>query len=342
MKKQITGMFVCLAMGLIAGCGPSKESAAASSDPAAKGAKPAVNPIVLRLGHTNAETDSRQTEVLKFADLVEKRTDGAVQVKVYAGGVLGTAREMVEGMQVNLCEIVVEGYNCMAYFSKLGYDTLPYLYDNYEHFMAAWYKSDVGPKWKSIASDVGFEVFGPSFRGFRIVTSTKPFKNADEVKGLKIRTPNVQPFIGTWKALGTQATPMNLAEVLTGLQQGTVEAQENPVILSYNFGFYDVCKYVIKTNHVCGADIFMMSKKFFDSLDPKYQKVIKETADEVAKEISEYNAKNEDAFFQKFKDKGCTIIEPDVNSFRKKLANFTNDVFPQMKEIVEMVKRVKY
>jgi tripartite ATP-independent transporter DctP family solute receptor len=344
MKKLCVFSFVLALMGsLFLGCGgnTSSQPAAESKPAASSGAAPGEQ-IKLVLGHTNAETDSRQTEVVKFAKLVEERTNGAVKVEVYASGVLGTAREMVEGLQVGLDHIVVEGYNCVAYFSNLAYDTLPFLYDNYDHFMASWYDSDVGKKWIQIADSVNITAFAPSFRGFRIVTSKKPFKNAQEVKGLKIRTPGTQPFIGTWQALETQATPMNLAEVLTGLQQGTIEAQENPVIMSYNYGFYDVCKYVIKTNHVCGADIFMMDKSFFNTIDPKYQTIIKDSAVECAKEISKYNVENENAFFEKFKEKGATILDADVESFRKKLANFVDDVFPQMKDMVAQIKAVKY
>lgn len=301
----------------------------------------AKSPVTIRIGHTNAETDSRHVMLLKFADLVKERTQGKVIVDVHGGGTLGTAREMVEGLQIGMLEAVVEGYSCMSYFTNKGMDTLPFLYDNYDHFMKCWYNSDIGAMWISYAEEVGFEVFAPSYRGFRIVTSTKPFTNADEVKGLRIRTPTISPFLETWKALETQATPMALSEVLTGLQQGTVEAQENPAGLSYTFGFYDACKYVIKTNHVCGADIFMMSKEYFSSLDTDVQKVFKDTAIECAKEVSKFNVDNEENMIRAFEEKGCTIINPDVESFRKKLADFVEKYFPHMKDICAKIAMVK-
>lgn len=356
--KRYLALTLALVMILAAfsGCGGNKapESTEPSTAPStAPSGEPSVEPsdsidwsskdaVHLRLGHTNAETDSRHTAVLKFADLVEERTGGKVTVEVYGGGVLGTAREMVEGLQVDMLEIVVEGYNCMSYFTDLAMDTLPFIYDNYDHFMASWYDSDVGDTWISYAEDVNFEVFAPSYRGFRIVTSTKSFTTADEVVGLRIRTPTTSPFLETWQALETQATPMSLSEVLTGLQQGTIEAQENPVSLSYNYGFYDVCDYIIKTNHVCGADIFMMDKTFFDALDADVQAVIKEAAEEVSLEVSAFNAENESAMFDKFAEQGCTIVEPDVESFRAKLDGFVGENFPQMQEIVDMIAAVEY
>lgn len=345
MKKVIySTLLAAVVASMLAGCSPGGSSETSSGTVPANTERTAestdeitTKPIVLRLGHTNAETDSRQTEVLKFKEIVEEKTGGAIQVEIYAGGVLGKAREMVEGLPLGTCEIVVEGYNCMSYFSDKTYDTAPYLYDNYEHFMRCWYESDAGATWTKYAAEVGYTVFAPSFRGFRIVTSKKPFYDAEGAKGLKIRTPNTQIFVDTWVELGAQATPMDLSETLTGLQQGTVEAQENPVILSYTSGFYDVCDYVIKTNHSCGADIFMMDTNFFNSLSKEYQDIIVNAAVECAKEISEYNYENESAYYKMFEEKGCTIIEPNQESFKAVFATFIQDNYPQMNEIYTLI-----
>lgn len=355
MKRNVA-LILSLALMLLclAGCGGSKANAGSSGSSSEAPASDAASTpsdgvdwsskdaVSIRIGHTNSETDSRHTMLLEFAEKVNERTGGKVEIEVYGGGVLGTAREMVEGLQVGMLEVVVEGYNCMSYFSDRALDTLPFLYDNYDHFMNCWYDSEVGDLWTSYAADVGFTVFAPSYRGFRVVTSTKPFTNAEEVKGLRIRTPTTSPFLETWQALETQATPMSLSEVLAGLQQGTIEAQENPVSLSYTYGFYDACDYVIKTNHVCGADIFMIDSNYWNSLDPDVQKVFKETAIECSKEVSQYNMENEAHMFDLFEEKGCTIIEPDIQSFRDKLDGFVDEYFPQMKDICDKIAAVQH
>ena len=372
MKKKVAFALSCVMLAAALGACSGSKPAATTAAPAATTAAPAATTaapapaaetkaaetkaeetkpagvdwaskeaVTIRIGHTNSETDSRHQMLLDFAKKMNERTDGKVTIDLYGGGVLGTAREMVEGLQVGMLECVVEGYNCMSYFTEYGMDTLPFLYDSYDHFMKCWYDSEVGPMWIDYAKQVGFEVFAPSYRGFRICTSVKKFTNAEEVKGLRIRTPTTHPFIDTWQALETQATPMALAEVLAGLQQGTVEAQENPVILSYSNGFYDACKYVIKTNHVCGADIFMIDSNYWNKLDPDVQKVFKETAIECAKEVSKYNVENESKYFDMFAEKGCEIVEADVQSFRDKLANFVPEYFPHMQEICDKIAAVK-
>lgn len=299
-------------------------------------------PVTLVLGHTNSETDSRQTEVLKFKELVEERTNGQVLIEIYPGGVLGNQQEETEGLKLRTQDILVEGYNIVSFYSDYCNDTLPYLYDNYDHFMACWYDSEVGDMWKGYAADAGFTVFAPAFRGFRVTTSNKKFTNADEIAGLKIRVPGGDVWSKTWEQLGAQPTPMDLSEVITGLQQGTVEAQENPVLLSYSYGFADVVDYLILTNHVCGADVFIMDSDRFSELSEEYQEIIVEAAEEAAKEISTYNYEEEANYIQMFADKGVEVIEPDLESIRSKFATFVEDNFPENTEVVEAIRKVEY
>lgn len=354
--KKVTAMSLAMMMTLImVSCGTKKEDTSSANKTAApdtaaveenSGDTDAENtsaePVTLILGHTNSETDSRHTMVVKFKELVEERSGGELLIDIYAGGTLGNQSEETEGLKLRTQDILIEGYNIISFYSEYCNDTLPYLYDNYDHFMACWYDSEVGDMWKGYAADAGFTVFAPSFRGFRMVTSMKPFTNADEIAGLKIRVPGGDVWSKTWQQLGAQPTPMDLSEVITGLQQGTVEAQENPVLLSYNYGFADVCKYLILTNHVCGADIFIMDSSRFEELSEEQQKILVEAAEECAKEISQSNYEQEADYIQMFKDKGVTVIEPDMESIRSKFTTFVDDNFPENSEVVEAIHNVTY
>ena len=302
MRKMAFSMAILMLVMMFTGCGTSGQTTSSVSIASSAADTPADEPITLVLGHTNAETDSRHAMVLKFAELVEEKTNGMVKIKCYGSGELGNGQEEIEGLGIGTQDILVEGYALLGMYSEYGMDSFPYLYRDYDHFMKCWYDSDVGDMWIKYAADAGFTVFGPSYRGFRNVTSMKSFDNAAGVAGLKIRTPGSEPFVSTWSYLGAQATPMDLAEVITGLQQGTVEAQENPLILSYNYGFADVCDYLIMTKHSCGADVFIMNTDRFNKLDPAYQTAILEAAEEAAKEIIAANFEEEDSYIQKFAD----------------------------------------
>lgn len=347
MKKTIAMLLALLMTLSLAACGGNSTPAASSGGSSAPAASTpssdeSKEPITLILGHTNSETDSRHTMVMKFKELVEERSNGELLIDVYAGGTLGNQSEETEGLKLRTQDILVEGYNICSFYSDLCNDTLPYLYDSYEHFMACWYDSEVGDMWKDYAAQAGFTVFGPAYRGFRVTTSMVPFTNADEIAGLKIRVPGGDVWSKTWQQLGAQPTPMDLSEVITGLQQGTVEAQENPVLLSYSYGFADVVKYLILTNHVCGADIFIMDSDRFSELSEEHQQILIEAAEECAKEISQYNYEEEASYIEKFEEKGVTVIEPDLESIRSKFTTFVADNFPQNLDVVEAIRNVEY
>lgn len=342
LKNRINFLLVVIIIILsLAGCSKASDTAGnAASSSAAKNAADE-GTVKLILGHTNAETDPRQTMVENFANQVSEKTGGKVTVEVYSSGKLGNGKEEIEGLSMGTQDILVEGYAIMAMFSNKCMDSLPYLYRDYNHFMNSWYNSKAGETWIGYAADAGYTAFAPSYRGFRDVTSMKPLSSVKDIAGLKIRTPDSEPFVSTWTNLKAQATPMDLAEVITGLQQGTIEAQENPVLLSYNYGFADICKYLILTQHSCGADIFMMSSERFNKLPEAYRTVLVEAATICAKEISESNESLEQEFIRKFADKGVKVVTPDIDSFRLAFEGFAEKKFPQMAEIVGMIAAVK-
>jgi TRAP-type C4-dicarboxylate transport system substrate-binding protein len=132
-----------------------------------------------------------------------------------------------------------------------------------------------------------------------------------------------------------------MTEVLTGIQQGTVEAQENPPILSYNFGLADACKYLIKTNHRWSADVFMMDQAYFSKLPADIQKAILEAGGEAAAYTSKLNTDGEGDSFRKWAEAKVEIIEPELDGFRKATANVVQDNFPDLAGWVGKIKAAK-
>lgn len=333
MKKKISVSLIALIVlvAFLVGCSGGTEKKANDDQV-----------IVMKLASANPTGDIKDLTAKKFAEIVAKKTNGKVKVEVYSGGTLGDWREAIEGLGLGVNEIVLESIGGLDAYSKLAnVDAVPYIYRDYDHFIKVWY-GDIG---KEILDKVGqeghFKILAPMYRGARIVTSQKEFTNLAELKGLKIRAPNIQVYIKTWQTLGAAPTPLALTEVFTALQQGTVEAQENPIIESYGHGFYDVCKFLILTNHVFSADMFIFNDKYFNNLAPDIQKAIEESAKEAAQWRNELALKSEAEYVQKFKDKGCTVIEPNREEFIAQFSNFTEKEFPYLVEYVNRIKAVK-
>lgn len=298
--------------------------------------------IVMKLALASAAGDIRDRTCLKMAELAKEKSGGRVVIEVYSGGQLGDWRDTIEGLSMGINEIVLESLGTLdAYSDMANIDAVPYLYRDVEHFKKAWY-GPIGEKiLKTVGDEGNFKLIGAQNRGARIVTSKVPFNNLAELKGLKLRVPNIQVYIETWKTLGATPTPLAFTETFTAIQQNTVVAQENPIVLSYNMSFYDVCKYLIETNHVYSADMFIFNKQYFEGLPADVQKVLTEACNEAAQWCNDELARIEADYKSKFKEKGVTVIEPDLTEFMAKFDGFVEKQFPKLVPWATEIKALK-
>ena len=294
-------------------------------------AQAAGDTYTLKLALARAAGDVSDKTCLKMAELAKAKSNGKVIVEVYSGGQLGDWRDTIEGLSMGINEIVLESLGTLdAYSDMANIDAVPYLYRDLDHFSKSWY-GPIGDKiLKTVGDEGNFKLIGPQNRGARIVTSKVPFKNIAELKGLKLRVPNIQVYIETWKTLGASPTPLAFTETFTGIQQNTVVAQENPIILSYNSSFYDVCKYLITTDHVFSADMFIFNKQYFEGLPVDVQKVLTEACNEAAQWHNEEFRRIEADYKGKFEAQGVTIIEPDRAELIAAFDGFVEKQFPKL------------
>ncbi|MCB6610864.1 TRAP transporter substrate-binding protein [[Clostridium] symbiosum] len=353
MKKN-KFMTACLAavlgVSMMAGCGSAGQGDVkadggqiAEKDSSKNSGESGEEKIVMRLAHINSNTDPKQMEAEKFKELVEEKTGGKVQIDIYGAGQLGDVNEIIEGLKLGTNEIVIEGFGTIPSYTQLSLlDLVPFMWRDRDHFDKVW-NGELGQELLKEASvESGITLFGPSYRGIRVTTSKKPFHNLAELKGLKIRVPSDDMSVKTWEALGAAPTPMAMNEVLTGIQQGTIEAQENPAVLSYNFGLADACKYLIKTNHRWSADVFMMDQDYFNNLPEEIQTAVLEAGKEAADYVSKINTEQENESFKKWEEAGTEIIVPDdIEEFSNATQNVVKNSFPELTDWVEKIQAVR-
>ena len=203
------------------------------------------------------------------------------------------------------------------------------MYRDFDHYKEAFLDGELGEEVKETVGEQGnFKILGGMYRGAREVTSKKKFTTPDELKGLKIRVPSQQIYIDTWNVLGASPTPLALTETFTALQQNTVEAQENATIESYGFGFYDVCDYLIKTNHVYSTDVFTFNRDYFNKLPQDIQEALEKAAKEASDYRTQMSLDMETEYEQKFKDKGVEVVDIDTEPFKAKFDGFLDEYYP--------------
>lgn len=314
-------LVVVLAAVSVVGCGSKSDEVA-----------------VFKLANGSALGDERDQSLQEFAKLVDQKSNGTMKVEVYSGGTLGSWRDTIEGLEPNIVQIVCESIGTLeAYSPTASIDAYPYLYDDYDHYKRVMLNGEVGQKiMDAVAEEGNFVLMGPSNRGARIVTSNKKIESADDLRGVKIRAPGIQMYIKTWEYLGASPLPMDPSEIYTGLQQGTVDAQENPIMYSYGNAFYDVCKYLVLTNHVFSTDVFIFNDKYFNGLPEEQQKIFREAAKEAGDFRTKLVEDLEAETIELMAEKGMEVLRPDLSGFQEKLADFAKE-FPNLAGLVEEV-----
>jgi len=180
--------------------------------------------------------------------------------------------------------------------------------------------------------------------GFRHVTTGKtPVERPADLKGLKIRVMENRVHQAAFRQLGADATPMAWGEVFTSLQQGLLDAQENPIPIVSTFKLYEVQKYLSLTGHVYSPAPVLMSKKTWDRMPPDVQKILLDTAMEVAKIQRQLNRGQEEKQVGELRAKGMTVIEkPDRNAFREAMKPVFDQFQGQFgKDLVQRIANTK-
>lgn len=245
------------------------------------GVVPAVaEPYVLKIGSiTNEAHPYYVTFQEVFVPYLKKNVGDRIKVEFYFNAQLGGDREMVE-----MCQFGGLAMDCATPSTLSGFDKrfqvlgLPYLFPDKETAFKAL-DGELGQTLDAFLPAINLYNLGYFENGFRHVTNNRgPIESMEDMKGLKIRTQENPMHISFFRAVGANPTPINWGELYTALQQKTVDAQENPLVLIEEARFYEVQKYVSLTGHVYEPTMLVTSKAWFDGLPEDLQKVVREAA----------------------------------------------------------------
>lgn len=219
----------------------------------------------------------------KFVELIKKRSNGEIKVKLYPSAVLGGERDNIEQLTVNQVQMTLFGDTLPSVIApEYAATVVPFVFPGPEEVFAYW-ASPIGDAAKKLIRDKSkIETVAFMRRGDRHLTAKKAIKTPADIKGLKMRVPEIPSWVKVWSQVGANPTPVAWPEVFSGLQMGVIEAQENPCFNINQAKLYEVQSHLMYTAHVPAVWHWSISAEFLKRLSPQLREAVVSSAVEAA------------------------------------------------------------
>lgn len=329
MEKKVLAMICAAAMMLsLSACGGNKDSDGPDKQLSTD------EPIVFKIAHVDAESAPSHQMLLDVEKYVEETSEGRVDVQIFPNGILGGDREVLEAIQLGNVQMTNVGSSVFsAYGEKFSIYEVPFLFKDFESVCKA-YDGELGDVYNEWLNENGFSCLGVLSYGWKgLSNNVRAVRTPADLNGLKIRVMEVPMFIDMFKALGANPTPMSWNEIYTGLQQGTIQGQDNSPELTYTSNFYEQQKYYTNLNHIQGNGLLVVSKSYFEGLPEDIQQIFIDAFDQVIDEQRQRSVEDEQMYIQAMIDAGIefTALTDDE---RAAFADKMGPIHDHMREVV--------
>jgi len=270
----------------------------------------------LKWAHVYEEGSGYHQTALWAADEIAKRTDGRIDLKVFPASSLGKEVEINEGLGIGAVDIIYTGPSFVErYYGPIAISDYPFIMRGWDHWLS-YRGSDLFAELSDGYHDAtGNQVLGLVYYGQRHVTSNKPILKPSDMEGLKIRVPNSPVMLMFPNAVGANPTPMAFSEVYLALQQGVVDAQENPLPTIKFKKFYEVQTNINLTGHILNSLLIIVSDDAIARLGDD-EAVVREVLDDAALRVSKEIYQSEQDLISWFRDQGIKVNVVDKKPFQ--------------------------
>ena len=270
----------------------------------------------LKWAHVYETSEPYHKWSLWAADEIKKRTGGRYDIAVFPASSLGKESDINQGLTLGTVDMIISGLSFAARsYPRIGVSYYPFIFRDADHLLK-YAQSDV---FKELAEgyrkQTGIQVTAVTYYGARHTSSNRAFTDCAGMKGLKIRVPDVPAYMATPKSCGANPTPIAFAEVYLALQNGTVEAQENPLTTIEAKKFYEVQKNIMLTGHIIDALATQIAPHVWTKLTDADKKIFTDVTQEAATSATNDIKKREAELVDEFKKKGINIVQVNRQSF---------------------------
>lgn len=272
----------------------------------------------LKWAHVYETSEPFHTESLWAAEQIAERTDGRYEIDVFPASQLGKETDINQGLSLGTVDIIISGSSFAARaYPPIGVTYYPYIFEGPEHLLN-YVGSDV---YNDLAAGYeeasGHHIVATTYYGTRHTTANRAINSCADMEGLKIRVPDVPAYLAMPQACGANTAPIAFAEVYLALQNGTVEAQENPLTTIEAKKFYEVQSHINLTGHIVDHLNTIISGSLWDRLSEEDRQIFVEVMQEAAERATRTIQQREAELVDKFREEGLEVIVVDTSSFEE-------------------------
>ncbi len=277
---------------------------------------PAMAGTIIKIASVATPEQNMWKAVERFKELVEARTNGAIQVQLFPSGAMGAEKDMVEAVSVGGLQMEASMLTPIEMFApKYAFVNAPFVVRDWNHFVRIW-NGKLGTQMKQVTEQKGnLMMLAPYFIGGRHLATKVPVMKPSDIKGLKLRLPAFSSWISIFKGVGASPVTIAWAETYMAVQMGVADALENDLNGLLVNHFYQITQYLDLTGHVQLSCIMAINKDFFNRLSKEHQTIVvqaqKEAADWVTKKVQD----SEQQTIAELVAKGMKRVDSDQRAF---------------------------
>ncbi|MET1416713.1 TRAP transporter substrate-binding protein [Roseibium sp. HPY-6] len=278
--------------------------------------------------------------------LVEERSNGEIEVRVFTDGQLGNQRELVEQLRNGNLEItwVTTGF-FGSWEPVMNTLEIGYLFDDREHAFRA-FDGELGDQVAALIEKHDVKHLGFYEAGMRHVTnSVRPINAPEDLEGMKLRTPNAKYHLTSVKMMGASPTPMAFGELYAAMEQKVVDGQENPLSNISAAAFYEVNDHLALTGHLHLTHMVMYSKDQWDKLSKEHQDIIEQAVIDSQQVQRDKVAADDASLLAVLEENGMQVTRPDRAALAEKVAPLREQAVEefgdQAKQWIELIDQAR-
>jgi tripartite ATP-independent transporter DctP family solute receptor len=303
--------------------------------------------IIVKIAGMKPDGEPETVGMKLFAKYVMEATNGKYDVQVYPNSQLGKEDAYIAQTRKGIIQMCATGTQTSSLFPAMAMLETPMLYDNMEQAHKAMNGDTLKLITKGFAEKSGLTLMNAFPLGFRHFYTKNPVSKIEDLKGLRMRVPNIPLYLEFAKQLGQSGQPMPFAEVPAAIDQGTIEGGDSPLADIVAVKMYEKIKNITLSGHILVIHGLYINNDFYAKLPPEDKKIFDDAAHRSAEDVWRMAAEVEKKAIEEITGGGGKIVEPDAafKAALKKAGEGTWELFyktvPNAKEILDSVNQYK-